>query len=591
MEYKQYFRITLPVEELKKMNRYSPEGVKYCNAVCQDYREINEFSGNVTKKAICNTCRSIIGKVKKAIENKQMTLEDFKSDPHMFDEDKKESSVVATKYCTKCNEKKALNDFYEKKAICKACICISRAAERNNIEEYITDIDNLKVDLHELENYIKNICKDKLTCIISHYSIGRKSTDTKPKMIENIVNHFRKLQDVKLCRGGCGFILQEELSTCEECNKKNTKVKSHCGLRNATFTDCIDDIISELKPGICDNEFNKEQVFQMSRKLGIGTDKLKQTENKEKALKVLNDFLYEKEKEEKQQLDELLSVIPGKTSESEMILNGITVLAREGDGYINATALCRAGGKKFNHWYSLESTKELIRVLESEINNKVSSKNTDAEIAVSKLVDIKKGGNNKKGQGSWVHPDLAVQLAQWLSPIFSIQVSRWVREIALSGSVSVENTKTNEQLLLLQNEVLKTKEKYKELEKKHTSILYRRSLHKFNKGPIFYIISDGDSKSLKYKVGIDDVDINARLQQHRTSIPNLTVNYLIYTHDNRDLESAVLKRHKNARRPYMNHEWIFDTNLNSIIDSVQTFLKFIGSEYTIDEDIDKYNMI
>ena len=82
MEYKQYFRITLPVEELKKMNRYSPEGVKYCNAVCQDYREINEFSGNVTKKAICNTCRSIIGKVKKAIENKQMTLDKAEIDNH-----------------------------------------------------------------------------------------------------------------------------------------------------------------------------------------------------------------------------------------------------------------------------------------------------------------------------------------------------------------------------------------------------------------------------------------------------------------------------------------------------------------------------
>ena len=57
-------------------------------------------------------------------------------------------------------------------------------------------------------------------------------------------------------------------------------------------------------------------------------------------------------------------------------------------------------------------------------------------------MDIKKGGNDKKVQGSWFHPDLAVQLAQWISPFFSLQVSRWVRELALCGTVSIgkENT-------------------------------------------------------------------------------------------------------------------------------------------------------
>ncbi|OUK65272.1 DNA-binding protein, partial [Enterobacter hormaechei] len=28
----------------------------------------------------------------------------------------------------------------------------------------------------------------------------------------------------------------------------------------------------------------------------------------------------------------------------------------------------------------------------------------------------------------WVHPDIAINLAQWLSPQFAVQVSRWVRE-------------------------------------------------------------------------------------------------------------------------------------------------------------------
>ena len=36
------------------------------------------------------------------------------------------------------------------------------------------------------------------------------------------------------------------------------------------------------------------------------------------------------------------------------------------------------------------------------------------------LIDSKKGGNNS---GTWIHPDLAIQLAQWISSKFSIQVS------------------------------------------------------------------------------------------------------------------------------------------------------------------------
>jgi hypothetical protein len=40
----------------------------------------------------------------------------------------------------------------------------------------------------------------------------------------------------------------------------------------------------------------------------------------------------------------------------------------------------------------------------------------------SEVIDIKNGGNHS---GSWIHPDLAVQLAQWISPKFALQVSRW----------------------------------------------------------------------------------------------------------------------------------------------------------------------
>ena len=52
-------------------------------------------------------------------------------------------------------------------------------------------------------------------------------------------------------------------------------------------------------------------------------------------------------------------------------------------------------------------------------------------ISGKKLIEVYKGCNDKYNQGTWIHPDLGIQLAQWCSPSFSIQVSKWIRELNL----------------------------------------------------------------------------------------------------------------------------------------------------------------
>jgi hypothetical protein len=46
---------------------------------------------------------------------------------------------------------------------------------------------------------------------------------------------------------------------------------------------------------------------------------------------------------------------------------------------------------------------------------------------ISGLIVTLKGGRPEE-QGTWVHPDVAIHLAQWCSPKFAVAVSRWVRE-------------------------------------------------------------------------------------------------------------------------------------------------------------------
>ena len=89
---------------------------------------------------------------------------------------------------------------------------------------------------------------------------------------------------------------------------------------------------------------------------------------------------------------------------------------RASDGYINATAMCKAAGKKIANYSENNSTIEFLAAL-----------STDVGIPISDLVQSIKGGNPAL-QGTWVHPQVAINLAQWLSPQFAVQVSKWVFE-------------------------------------------------------------------------------------------------------------------------------------------------------------------
>ena len=98
-------------------------------------------------------------------------------------------------------------------------------------------------------------------------------------------------------------------------------------------------------------------------------------------------------------------------------VNGGVVYQRPQDGYINATLLCQQAGKLFGNYHQLGRTKDFLKELSADIG-----------IPISGLVQIIRGGNDKIHQGTWVHPRVAINLAQWLSPAFDVQVSKLVFE-------------------------------------------------------------------------------------------------------------------------------------------------------------------
>ena len=149
--------------------------------------------------------------------------------------------------------------------------------------------------------------------------------------------------------------------------------------------------------------------MMIATKLGI---KYYKTQDKPVIMELIDKHLEDKLKEETR--------IAMNNIGGEINLNGITVLSRE-DGYINATALCKAGGKQFNDWYRLDKTKLFLNALSTSTGHPVDL-----------LTHVITGGRNEL-RGTWVHPRLAVNIAQWISPLFDVQVSGWVYEIAVTG--------------------------------------------------------------------------------------------------------------------------------------------------------------
>jgi hypothetical protein len=96
-------------------------------------------------------------------------------------------------------------------------------------------------------------------------------------------------------------------------------------------------------------------------------------------------------------------------------MNNSVIDQRTSDGYINATALCQAANREWAHYASNKQTKDFLAELASDIG-----------IPMSSLVQSVRGGSGP--QGTWVHPQVAIHLAQWLSAKFAVRVSKWVHE-------------------------------------------------------------------------------------------------------------------------------------------------------------------
>ena len=186
--------------------------------------------------------------------------------------------------------------------------------------------------------------------------------------------------------------------------------------------------------------------------------------------------------------------------------NGYIIESREEDGYIDVTNLCTAGKKKFNHWNSLSKTTAFIKELSSTTG-----------IPVVELIKQNTGGNGDRH--TWVHPQVAINIAQWISPQFDVKVSSWVLEVMMTGKIDITNTKSYRELQQdNKNKQLKIQLMTKKYVKKQPRIQY-------DEENVIYILTTANMKKERRYILGKATNLTSRLSVYNKSDEHEVVYY------------------------------------------------------------------
>jgi hypothetical protein len=88
-------------------------------------------------------------------------------------------------------------------------------------------------------------------------------------------------------------------------------------------------------------------------------------------------------------------------------------LRRTVDGYVNATAMCRANNKQWSKYRESDRCQTYLEALAET-----------SGIRMFDLIESRQG----QGGGTWVHPQVAVDLARWISAPFAVWMDGWFLE-------------------------------------------------------------------------------------------------------------------------------------------------------------------
>lgn len=124
--------------------------------------------------------------------------------------------------------------------------------------------------------------------------------------------------------------------------------------------------------------------------------------------------------------DDIRNIIFGKINDKFAYgkLGKFNVIIMIETGNINATKLCKDGGKQFKHWIANDHSKELIKVFGKNLG-----------LTKNEMIIKINGGKLTKISGSYVHSKLITHIASWCNSDYAFLVSTIVDEYHIKQAI------------------------------------------------------------------------------------------------------------------------------------------------------------
>ncbi len=331
-----------------------------------------------------------------------------------------------------------------------------------------------------------------------------------PTCLKNFNKKDSFLKHTEKKKKPCQKNLQEFAEICKKNNSKKIDKCNNCIYCNKNFSSIytlnrhLDNNCKHKKVEEEKNKKEKDEINKQNAQLEELIKQLKDHSNKFEEISKNNDFINFIDNINK-------SNVLVKEEPPNFIFNEHVILYRKPDKYINATQLCQASGKKINDWLKLVNTKKII--IELHKNNNKDNKNN-----FELTLDIQKQYVEKYNENIWIHPDLAIQLAQWISSECALKVSSWIRTLFSNSKLDFNLKLYNEK----QNKIKECEKRIKTLE--NLNLKKQRRKH-YPESNVIYLITTEDNKSKNIYIIGKAVNLKERLSTYNKTCEHEVIFY------------------------------------------------------------------
>ena len=121
--------------------------------------------------------------------------------------------------------------------------------------------------------------------------------------------------------------------------------------------------------------------------------------------------------------------------------------------YCNLNDIAKPFGKRIDNWLRLDGTKRLFEDFKKDFAYGGAEPIITVKGNFSDTSDLRYQSQIFTRQGTYAHPDIAIQFAQWCSPGFALWVSRQIRHLMTYGEVNLHYREWTEDQVLQGNQL------------------------------------------------------------------------------------------------------------------------------------------